>query len=144
MSYFTITPSTTPESLKAKFWELAQIHHPDKPTGSKEAFQQLQAEYEAALKELSKRPEFGYLTESENFIKFMTGIDDLVKNFGYENLGNAIAEIAGTKMDLIKIPPKYKFLEPLLPMVKMELLSRLSDPQKLLNDIEKQIIKLKK
>jgi curved DNA-binding protein CbpA len=145
MPYFTITPSTTPESLRSRYLELAVIHHPDKPTGSKEAFQQLQAEYEAAIKELLQRPEYGYITESENFIKFMTGIDDLVKNFGYDNLGNAIAEYVGKKMELIKIPPKYKILEEvLLPIVKMEVLSRVSNPKKLITDIEKQIRKPKK
>lgn len=54
-TYFTPIPAT-PEEAKARYRQLAHIHHPDKG-GSTQAMQAVNAEYAALLAELTKHAE---------------------------------------------------------------------------------------
>lgn len=51
--YFSITRQTTDEDLKKQFRELSKQLHPDRETGSEEAFTEMMKEYEAVLKSRS-------------------------------------------------------------------------------------------
>lgn len=136
MQYFNITPETTPESLKAQYRELAKTMHPDMG-GTKEAFQELQRQYQEALLTLSERPEYGYITESETFRKLMDAADDLLLRFDYPALAEIITQKAGELIDSIKLPENLKFLEELKPVAKMSIAERLSNPQQFALEVEK-------
>lgn len=139
MQYFNITPETTPESLKAQYRELAKTMHPDMG-GTKEAFQELQRQYQEALLTLSERPEYGYITESETFRKLMAAADDLLLRFDYPALAEIITQKAGELIDSIKLPENLKFLEELKPVAKMSIAERLSTPQQ----FERSLLELEK
>lgn len=136
LKYFTLTPDTTPETLKAEYRELVKIHHPDLG-GNTADFQDLQAEYQQAIKMLAMRPEYGYITDSETFHNLMGAADDLLERFGFENLAEILTKNAAKLIDSIKLPPTLKYLEDFKPFAKMQIAEKLSDPAKFAADVER-------
>jgi DnaJ-domain-containing protein 1 len=53
MKYFSVTENTTPDNLRRRYRELCKRHHPDKG-GNHETQTQINAEYHAALQQLSE------------------------------------------------------------------------------------------
>ncbi|MEA5111690.1 hypothetical protein SDC9_17672 [bioreactor metagenome] len=144
MQYFTITPETTPESLRAQYYELAKAIHPD-TGGTKEEFQELQRQYKEALLSLSERPGYGYITESETFRKLMAAADDLLIRFDYPALAEIITNKAGELIDDLELyldrsglPESLKnLLKELKPVAKMTVAEKLSNPQQFALEVEK-------
>jgi len=52
--FFDETTIKTLDDLKKQYYKLSMIHHPDKPTGNTQAFQDLQNEYEKLVKQILK------------------------------------------------------------------------------------------
>lgn len=66
--YFDETTIKTLDDLKKQYYKLSMIHHPDRPTGNTQAFQDLQNEYEKLVKQVLKGSNLSE-TEQQNEIQ---------------------------------------------------------------------------
>ena len=66
MKYFKITQDTTPAELKRQYRAAVKKTHPDKG-GSKEAFTEMNVEFELAKKGVDEEDEFNSLVNSIDF-----------------------------------------------------------------------------
>jgi hypothetical protein len=63
--YFDESTIKTLDDLKKQYYKLSMLHHPDRPTGNTQAFQDLQNEYEKLIKQVLKGSNLSQ-TEQEN------------------------------------------------------------------------------
>lgn len=126
MKYFTKTTGTEAE-LKDYYRELVQIHHPDKPTGSKEAFQELQEEYDAEMLRI-KNPR---IADNKFFKGLHSGCDEMLKQLGLNPINEILPDFLCRTIDKIKfIPEQFK------PMIKMVATSQLGNVESIANFIQ--------
>lgn len=137
MKYFEITPDTTPDSLKARYRELAKLHHPD-AGGDKEEFQLLQQEYEQALFELGQNEKYNFLlTDTETFKAILVDTDKMLARLGLKPLNEILTDKAFKIIENIKLPGALKVLEQFKPVAKMQVAEKLSNPGSLATEVEK-------
>lgn len=67
MKHFTITPQTTVDQIKARYRELAKIHHPDKG-GNAETMKTVNIEYVEALKAIASDSSRSDKTEANKLL----------------------------------------------------------------------------
>ena len=79
---------TTIEELRAQYKALCIKLHPDKPTGDKRLFVEMQAEYEQLIKNFTNNIENSFTIEGE--VELSKMIDKLI------NLNGLIIELCGT------------------------------------------------
>jgi hypothetical protein len=63
--YFDESTIKTLDDLKKQYYKLSMLHHPDRPTGNTQEFQDLQNEYEKLIKQVLKGSNLSQ-TEQEN------------------------------------------------------------------------------
>lgn len=137
MKHFEITPETTPDTLKARYRELAKTHHPD-AGGDTAEFQLLQQEYEQALYELGQNEKFKFLlTDTETFKAILSDTDKMLAKLGFKPLNELLTDKAFQIIENIKLPGALKILEQFKPVAKMQVAEKLSDPGTFATEVEK-------